>query len=760
MKIKLIIRRVCLLTLLWPLCSGVFAPDVRAQQDASGQKSPGIEDPDFELPSDAAGKEPPTGPASPSGNQEPVHLTADHMLHLVEKNLVKAEGNVVVTYGARKITADEIVINTETGKGQAKGHVVMTGEKGTVFKAEKAQFNVKAEKGRLFKVDGKLGDLYFITGEEVTKFSENHYTAKDATLTTCTGEIPDWRIDVAEADVLLDDRVWFTGGVFRIKNIPILYIPVGYVPILTKRKSGLLAPRFSTSNVDGETFEITYFWAINQWADATFGVDYIEKRGIRSRTEFRYAPSKTTYGQVNFVFLDDNLTQDTFWKLDAVHRQHLPLGFKLNAKLDQTSKANFNNTFANQTELRTRRSSDSFASLFRTWDNHTFDVLTRFQESEQSTLDEKLGLLPTVTYKTQPVEAGFLNTYFDQEISYTNFLFDLDPSSSNDINETVQRFDYHPSLSLPIDIAPWLQLTPRVGFRETFYNKEIQATPPPVTVTRGGNFSREMIDVNVLLEGPKFNRIFGGDNPEGPRYKHVVEPRLQYDYIPDLDRKDRAKIRLVDAIDAVENVNRLSFFLVQRLLRKGPAGGKDSEVKQIARLEISQSYDLDEARGLVTPGNPRRPFSPIRFDLDSKIFNSFFLNTDFTYNVYSDALETWNIDTGIKLNPWLMLIFERRERDDQTASILGTLDITLPKGWNAKYSVRYDEFNDTLLEHNGRLTYNDKCMCWGFTIDYIDRNIFTGTSKRNETRILFSITLRGLGNFDGSRGESFLHRTF
>jgi len=641
----------------------------------------------------------------------------------------------------------------DRGGGRLKGL-------GTVFKADKAQFNLKAEKGRLFKVDGKLGDLYFITGEEVTKLSENHYTAQDATLTTCTGEIPDWRIDVADADILLDDRAWFTGGVFRIKNIPILYIPVGYVPILTKRKSGLLAPRFSTSNVDGETFEITYFWAINQWADATFGADYIEKRGIRSRTEFRYAPSKTTYGQVNFVFLDDNLTQDTFWKLDAVHRQHLPLGFKLNAKLDQTSKANFNNTFANQTELRTRRSSDSFASLFRTWDNHTFDVLTRFQESEQSTLDEKLGLLPTVTYKTQPVEVGFLNTYFDQEISYTNFLFDLDPSSSNDINETVQRFDYHPSLSLPIDIAPWLQLTPRVGFRETFYNKEIQVTPAPVTVTRGDNFSREMMDVNVLLEGPKFNRIFGGDNPEGSRYKHVVEPRLQYDYIPDLDRNDRAKIRLVDAIDAVENVNRLSFFLVQRLLRKGPASGKDSEVKQIARLEISQSYDLDEARGLVTPGNPRRPFSPIRFDLDSKISDFFFLNTDFTYNVYSDALETWNIDTGIKLNSWLMLIFERRERDDRTASILTTLDVTLPKGWNAKYSIRYDEFNDTLLEHNTRLTYNDKCMCWGFTIDYIDRNIFTGTSKRNETRIMFGITLRGLGNFDGSRGESFIHRTF
>ena len=107
-----------------------------------------------------------------------------------------------------------------------------------------------------------------------------------------------------------------------------------------------------------------------------------------------------------------------------------------------------------------------------------------------------------------------------------------------------------------------------------------------------------------------------------------------------------------------------------------------------------------------------------------------------------------------------MLIFERRERDDQTASILGTLDITLPKGWSGKYSVRFDELNNTLLEHNARLTYNDKCMCWGFTIDYIDRNIFSGTTKTNETRFMFGISLKGLGNFDGSRGGSFIHRTF
>jgi len=695
-----------------------------------------------------------------SRNNQQVHLTADKIFYQVEKKLIKAEGNVVVTYGARTVSADEIIVNTETGKGQAKGNVVMTAEQGTKFQADKAQFNMKAEKGRLFNVAGTLGDLYYITGEEVTKLSKNHYTAEDATLTTCTGEIPDWRIDVADTDIILDDRAWFSGGVFRIKNIPIMYIPVGYVPILTKRKSGFLRPGIAISDIDGVTVETTYFWAINQWSDATLGVDYIEKRGIRSRTEYRYAPSKTTSGQVKFIFLDDRLTQETFWKLDAVHHQHLPLGFKLNAKLDQTSKADFNKTFQNQTELRTRRSSDSYASLFRKWDNHSFDILARFRESEQSTVDQTFGLLPTVTYQTQPLETGFLSTYFNQETSYTHFLQDLDPSSSSDITETTQRFDFHPSLALPIDIAPWLQLTPRVGFRETFYDKEIQVSTAPITVTKGDSFSREMLDVNVLLEGPKFNRIFISDDSNGASYKHVIEPRLQYDFIPDLDRNDRAKILPNDGIDAIDDVNQLSFSLVQRLLRKGSASSKDTEVKQIARLEVSQSYDIDEASSFIIPGIKRRPFSPIRFDLDSKLSDNFFLNTDFSFNFYTDIMETWNIDTGIKLSKWLMLIGERRERDGEAVSTLGTVSITLPKGWNGKYSIRYDELNDRVLAQNARLTYNDKCMCWGFSIDFIERVLITNNVRTIENRILFSISLKGLGDYDGTEGESFIHRSF
>ncbi|MFQ5482714.1 MAG: putative LPS assembly protein LptD, partial [Nitrospinaceae bacterium] len=170
--------------------------------------------------------------------------------------------------------------------------------------------------------------------------------------------------------------------------MPIGYIPIGYVPLDNERKSGFLTPSFTVSNVEGVTIGNRFFWAISPHQDATFGLDYIENRGVQGKIEYRYIPRQDIQGQVNASFLKDDLTGNTFWKVDAFHAQTLPLGFQLNAKLDLTSDANFNKIFRNQTENRTRRSSDSFASIFKSWGNQSLDLLARFRESEEENRDD------------------------------------------------------------------------------------------------------------------------------------------------------------------------------------------------------------------------------------------------------------------------------------------------------------------------------------------------------------------------------------
>ncbi len=713
-------------------------------------------------PKENSSSQPPSKNTSktPSPQKDlPVHISADHMIHLAKKNLVKAKGRVFVRYGKRTVKAQEMILNTETGKGQAKGKVIMTDEDGSVLKAKRANFNMKSQKGQLFNVKGKLGDQYYVTGEKFNKLSKDRYQTEKATLTTCTGKLPDWIIEVNEADIKLEDRALFKGGVLKVRDIPILYLPIGYVPISTQRKSGFLTPKIGVGNLDGFLIGNRYYWAINQWSDATIGADYMTERGVRGSLEYRYTPSKTTKGQFKGIILDDNRTGELFWKVDGTHNQQLPKGFQLNAKLDQTSKANFNKTFRNATESRTRRSSDSFLSLFGRRDNHSFDILARFRESEEETRDDTYGILPGATFKTQPLELGNLGIYFNQDTSYNQFLVDLDTNSNNDELDTIHRIDFHPQIALPLNIAPWMQFTTRLGFRGTYYNKEVNFNNLTQMKSEGGSFVRELFDLAAVLEGPKFNRIFSIKNT-GYQFKHVIEPRIQYDFIPDMDGDDRNRIRIIDAVDAFGETNRVTYFLTQRLLQKVTKKSGSSEVQQIARFEISQSYDFLEASRMETPLTPRRPFSNLRFDFDSRFLKYFMFNFDTTFNFYDGVVETFNFDIGIRPSKWVMLILERRHIHNQSASILGTIDLNIPHGWNFKYSARYDEFNERFLEHNARLTFNNLCECWGFAVDFINRKNINGSVNTTETKVLFSIQLRGLGNLNGARGESFIHRTF
>jgi len=715
--------------------------------------------------------------SSEDKQDDPVEITADYMEHLLEENTVKARGNVVVRYQKKTVRADRMVVNTETGQGHAEGNVIMKTEDGSSIEAVRGDFNLKSHRGILQRTRGTLkgekGQEYYISGKTFRRFSDVHYQTEDATLTTCRGVLPDWMIEVGKADIVTEDRALFTGGVFRIKGVPIIYIPVGYVPIITERKSGFLFPSVGVSNLDGLTIQNRYFWAINRSYDATLGFDYMENRGVRSSLEFRYRPSETTEGWWRGEHLKDDISGRTFWKLDARHKQKLPGDVQLLARLDQTSSANFNKTFRSQTELRTRRSSDSFLSVFKGWDNHSVDVLGRYRESEQFNRDDTFGIVPSATWVTQSIELGNTNLYFNQETNFTQFLLDLDPTRATDNNQTIQRFDFHPKVSFPISFAPWLRLTPIAGFRETYYDKEISEEIDPATgrpVIKSA-FSRELVELTAVLEGPKFNRVYESSEPGGPAFKHVIEPRAQYEYISSLNEDAHDRIRVIDSTDLLQPQEQVRYFLTQRLLRKDVSENGRSEVRQVARFEISQSYTFEQPDQFDTssftnqpffevPTPERRPFSDLRFDLDTRLTEYLMVNFDTEYNVHEGYIQRFNFDVGVKVSEWLMFVVEKRQIRDQAATVLGTVDVSLPRGVNFKYSARFDEFNDRVLEHNGRATYSDPCKCWGVSLDVIRRRNINLGLNQEETRILFSFQLRGLADFSGSSGERFIHRGF
>ena len=693
-----------------------------------------------------------------SKNNYPIHISADHVVQGTNKGSVLAWGRVKVEHQKRTLWADKVMIDNKTGIGKARGHVIFEGEDGTRMKAKETLFDLKSQQGKLYKSKAILADQVRITAKEIKRLSVNHFSLDDATLTTCEGVLPAWKIEAKSVDIKTGDRALFREAVFKIKDFPILYMPIGYLPIDTKRKSGFLFPTFGWSKIDGILFDQSYFWAINRWSDATFNTMRV-LGGWQHGIEYRYVGSNTTRGTVNGRLFRDNLTGETLWKAGARHSQNLPNNFKFKGSLDLESQQSLNRVVTNNIEERTRRNTDSFASVNKSWDNSSLDILTRFRESTSFTQDDTFGELPKITYKLQQTKIGKTPFYFNLDTSSAWFVTDLKPQQDEDFMFKTSRLDFHPQLTIPFALTPWLSMTSTIGARETLYGKGLTTTGSEYKKLSG--FTRESFDFRSIIQGPKINKVYHLDN-SSDKIKHLLEPRFTFNYVPDMDQKDRLKIKTFDSIDSIGTAsNSITYEFGQRLLKKIKTGPDQFETKQILRFNISQTYNIREATRQKQPGEDRLPFSNLFFDFDSRPLESIILNTDASYNVNTDLLNSFNFEAGIKPANNLWVIMERRWTRNGPSYILGTLDMALKPGWRIQYSARYDELVSTFRENQFSLLYDNPCKCWGFSFDIIDRHFDATTNNRkDQTQFLWTIKFRGLGDL-GTRGKrKFLHRDF
>jgi hypothetical protein len=173
--------------------------------------------------------------------------------------------------------------------------------------------------------------------------------------------------------------------------------------------------------IDGVLFDQKYFWAINRWSDATLGTKRV-LGGWEHGIEYRYIKSNTTHGTLGGNLYKDNITGDTLWKAKAKHTQDLPNDFKFKGSLDLESKQSLNRVISNKIVERTRRYTDSFASVHKSWENSSLDILTRFKESTSYLQDDTLGELPKITYKLQQTQIGNTPFYFNLDTSSAWFV--------------------------------------------------------------------------------------------------------------------------------------------------------------------------------------------------------------------------------------------------------------------------------------------------------------------------------------------------
>jgi LPS-assembly protein len=679
--------------------------------------------------------------ASPSSkaNPPPMSLYADQIEHQGKNNTVIAQGFVDIRYKDMQIQADYVKINTVTGNGFASGNVDIKDKDSQIF-CEKAHFNIFKKQGTIYNGNGFVNTLYYVTARQLEWLGENKYKVKEGTISSCQGESPPWSFHMDEADITLDKHALLKNPSFHIKNIPFFYTPRFYVPMSqTKRNSGFLTPQIGFGNEDGFTLGNSFFWAIGGNSDATFGFESLGKRGVRPRLEYRYVWDKNTSGTFNGSFLRDQKTDENFYKIDFEHEQKFKNDVKARLKLDMLSENNGDKEFEKDIKTRTRRYSDSFLDMTKSWENSTLqfyseylEELTEDNDSDNNTSQEVFAKLPEIIY-----------TFHNQQIKDTPFYFQLQSSAAdfyreeNYQKEQQVRFDVFPKVSMPYTKFSWFSITPSLGLRQTYYN--------PLQGGSGDNLFRQMLFFDLDFNGPKSYRIYKVNWDKMSAIKHSIEPRITYSYSPEwVKEKDREGIIKFDSIDDLEPKNHVQFSLINRILAK-----EKGSTREIVRFEVGQGYDIRE----YDLGN-QAPFSELSYDLETHILPFLEVNLDGAYDIYENSFTQSGQEIKLRYKKWGFVELGRRYARPSVSNDLGETEefynigfgIDFIKNFAFQYSTRYDATTGLFLEKNYSFGYQGSCF--NISFNFIDRTTENDHfHQKSEYEFGFLISLYGLGSF-------------
>ena len=312
---------------------------------------------------------------------------------------------------------------------------------------------------------------------------------------------------------------------------------------------------------------------------------------------------------------------------------------------------------------------------------------------------------------------------------------------------TYGRADIHPLLSLPWKGIPWLSLTARAGGRLTSYTN---STDDLQTHFTGEAVTRSYAEASLSLVGPSFMRIFDGSLGSYGKFKHVIEPRIDYTFVSNVP--DPARLPIYDDIDVKLGQNQVRYALVNRLLARNADPLKGS-AEEIASLEIGQTYNFTQPQTTIGSTLTAVPNQSGTIDSILRLTPAglFQLDGRFSYDPHVSAVTNASVTGTVSWGPNFVNVtwFESHAVINYTPGQISFgppsdqfragAGIDIVKWLRVDTQLNYDAQNHTMLEDRSLLTFKAKC----YTVFLEVRELRVPPSPRREYRLV--VNLKDIG---------------
>jgi LPS-assembly protein len=565
----------------------------------------------------------------------------------------------MVSNSSATVMFDNGTANGLTGEVVAQGDVTIL-DHGHIWRGTNFIYNFKTGDVRSSTFKSVQGPFQ-LSGQRLKGSSTNNqYTATNAFITTDDYDHPAYTIRARSITIAV-------GRYFEAHQATLFWgkTPVFYFPYY-KRNLGQHPNNWEFEPGDrgiyGPYLLSAYNWYGNGLLDGTLHMDLRERRGVAGGPDLALHLGNWGEAAFRYYYADD--TDVGADGITAPHLQESRQRFQFNYFVQPTSNLTAKVVVNYQSdplilrdffekEYDTNVEPNSFAEVNQLWPNYTLDVLAQprvvnFFETVERLPDIKLSggrqqVGETPVFYENESSVG----YFKRAFSETNSIFlttnsFLFPFQAGYRTTNGQPHDYEGSrvdtfhqFTLPENLFGWLNVTPKVGGRLTYYSDvygpQIHTNDQTRVVFNTG------MDVNF-----KASRIYSGAESgllDVHELRHIIEPDFDYVYVPAPTRSP-SQIPQYDyqspsieqlPIDFPENNNIDSIGgmnVVRLTLRNKFQTKREKGIEDLLNFDVSTDYSFH-------PGT-NHPFSDLYSDLDFHPRSWLHFNSSIRYDMASN----------------------------------------------------------------------------------------------------------------------------
>ena len=692
------------------------------------------------------------------------------------------------------LIADEIDYLTSEDRVIVRGSVVFQQE-GTRIAANRGEMNIKTRtgffenaNGTLQLTDRKIDKTLFGTQEPEAIFSANRiektgprtYKLTGAVFSACVQPNRRWEITASHLTFTVDKYAILRGAVLKVKEVPILYLPIFYYPIQEdNRATGFLMPSYGSSSFRGFTLSNAFFWAINRSHDATIYHDWFASSGQQFGADYRYVAGANSRGDASVSTIREKEQVGVNGTVTSAARQSfavrgnisqtLPGRIRFQARADYFTDVTAQQLYQVDLAAFSRRSRYFGADASGNWGRIRF-----YAQAERSDVfygssaasnrfkpRASLSLSEAPIAGTRITLGGSLDTINAERFD------DLDRPETR---VAVKRHDGQMTLRIPLAIGSALSFNGSVMVRRTEWN----TSRDPVT----GKFvdiplRRNLVEMRARMTGPKFTRVFNTPgNGYSDRFKHVIEPSVTVTRTSAFDQF--SQVVQFDHVDTILGGDtKVTYGIVNRLYARVRQGEGPRAAHEMMNVEVSQTYYSNSLAAsydqnyqssfgnLYSYQPPPSKLSPLRGTINvmptAAMGGKFTVEYDTQYRAvrnYSASVNTSGSALDLNAN-WTkrqvipgLAGYSNPLNADHFISV-STRARKPSGGASFGYSMTYDVLRERMLQQRIGVVYNAQCC--GVAVDYAVTNL-KHLGLRNDRKFSLSLTLAGVGSFSNLLG--------